>query len=194
MGYVCLMLGSADSHTTKDYTDDSVLLASLKKQDIKAYEFLYLSSRNRLYVLAESILRDRELARDITHEFLADFWESKLYEKVRFSLKSYLYNALRNRAISHLRGEKAYAKVIEGIAGLEESEAAYPLENADLRVGIETAIQNLPLMARNVFTMHYIQHMSHTEISESLGITRSTVSSHMDRALKQLRAQLKKSL
>jgi RNA polymerase sigma-70 factor (ECF subfamily) len=75
----------------------------------------------------------------------------------------------------------------------QESETHYPLENEELGQIISRAIDRLPKMAGKVFRMQYIDKLTHVEIAEKLGISKYTVSSHMDRALKELRSNLKKN-
>jgi RNA polymerase sigma factor (sigma-70 family) len=178
----------------KDYRDDSFLLERLKNHDVKAYEFLYISARKRLLVLAVSIVNDQETAKDLVHEMFEEFWENRAYENIKISLKSYLYNSMRYKALRHVRGQHSYFRVVEDLEALEENDTLFPLENSELKKEIDAAIEKLPTMAGKVFTMHYVQQMTHAEISAQLGIAKSTVSSHIDRALKELRISLKKTL
>jgi RNA polymerase sigma-70 factor (family 1) len=177
----------------KNYLNEDILLQSLKNKDSKAFEYLFNDSRNRLFILVVSIVSDPEVAKDIVQEFFIDFWHYELYNKVRVSIKSYLYTALHSRALMHLRGERSYAKMIEVLTPYEYSETHYPLENEELRDQLNKAINKLPPMAQQVFRMHYIEHLPYADISNILGISQSTVGNHIDRALRGLRADLKKN-
>jgi RNA polymerase sigma-70 factor (family 1) len=178
----------------KDYSNDIVLLEQLKKRDARAYEFLYAISRNRLFLLVDSIIHNEDAAKDLVQEFFADLWQHKLYNNVRFSIKSYVYHALRNRALLFLRNEKSYARVIENYISYDFSETTYPLENQELGAAIQQAIEKLPPMAQKVFKMHYLENKKHAEIADLLGISKRTVNNHIDRALKELRTNLKRKL
>ncbi len=177
----------------KNYLDENVLLRSLKNKDSKAFEYLYNESRNRLFLLVVSIVSDAEVAKDIVQEFFVDFWHHELYNKVRVSVKSYLYTALNSRALMHLRGERSYAKMIDTLTPYDHSATYYPLENEELKKELYKAINKLPPTAQRVFRMHYIEHLSYAEIAGMIGISISTVGNHIDRALKGLRADLKKN-
>lgn len=175
------------------YSDNMVLLESLRRNDLKAFEYLYLHSRNRLYVLVLSILHDEDITRDLIQDLFIDLWYFRTFESITTSLNAYLFQAARNRAYNFRDKMRTRDKLKE--AWLPPApETRYPLENEELGQIINTAIDRLPTMAGKVFRMQYIDKLTHVEIAEKLGISKYTVSSHMDRALKELRSNLKKSL
>jgi RNA polymerase sigma-70 factor (ECF subfamily) len=55
---------------------------------------------------------------------------------------------------------------------------------------LATAIAALPDGARRVFELHKIDGLSHVEVAERLGISRSGVEKHMAVAMKHLRRAL----
>ena len=179
-----------------DLSNDIILLAALRTRDLRAFDHLYRSSRNRLHVLAYSIVHDSEAARDLVQEFFIDFWQKRSYENINGSLSAYLVSAIRNRAIKYNQKQatlsrlKARAPVLSVV---KETVAGHRMENDELKMEIETAITKLPPMAARVFRLHYIEQLSHAEISIQLGISRATVSNHIGRALKELRLTLRKS-
>src|SRR5690349_15226101 len=104
------------------YTDDSILLQELKKHNPAAYKYFFVSSRIRLYVLAVSILRDEEGAKDLLQEFYTDFWANRLYGNINTSLSAYLYITIRNRAFTYLKNKQAYAKFLNNLPHSEWTE------------------------------------------------------------------------
>jgi RNA polymerase sigma-70 factor (ECF subfamily) len=176
----------------KDYSDNTVLLASLKEQDLRAFDYLYNSTRNRLLVLAYAIVKDEEAARDMVQDFFLDFWDKELYKDIQESLKYYLTRSIRNRAINYIKKQKVVTQLKVRMPVTEEAVEIHLLENEELKMELNTAIEKLPTMAGKVFRLHYIEFRSHAEIADLLGISKSTVSSHIDRALKELRNELKK--
>ena len=175
------------------YSDNMVLLESLRRNDLKAFEYLYLHSRNRLYVLALSILHDEDITRDLIQDFFIDLWYFRTFESITTSLNAYLFQAVRNRAYNFRDKTRTLDKLKQNYTP-SASETKYPLENEELGQIINKAIDRLPNMAGKVFRMQYIDKLTHLEIAEKLGISKYTVSSHMDRALKELRSNLKKNL
>jgi RNA polymerase sigma-70 factor (family 1) len=176
-----------------NYSDNEVLLQSLRRNDLKAFEHLYHHSRNRLFVLALSILHDEYTARDLVQDFFIDLWYFRIAETISTSLNAYLFQSIRNRAYNLREKLITQDKLKQGYV-VQQEYVRYPLENEELGQLINRAIDQLPPMAGKVFRMQYIEKLTHVEIAEKLGISKHTVSNHMDRALKGLRATLKKSL
>src|SRR5579871_3704939 len=178
---------------SENFTDNEVLLQSLRNNDLKAFEYLYHQSRNRLFVLALSILHDEYAARDLVQDFFIDLWYFRILEKVSISLNAYLFQSIRNRAYNYKEKLRTRDKLKQAYLPPEE-ETRYPLENEELGQIINRAIDQLPPMAGKVFKMQYLEKLTHVEIAAALGISKHTVSNHMDRALKGLRSTLKKNL
>lgn len=178
----------------KNFSDELILLEELRNRNARAYRHLYQSSRNRLFALAFAILKDQEAAKDLIQEFFTDFWDHKLYDNISFSVKSYLYYAVRNRAFNYRKSEHRYALLIESLHNLEQPQTPRYFENEELKQMIETAIDKLTPMAAKTFRMHYLENLTHIEISKQLGIVKSTVGNHIHLALTQLRKDLKNKL
>jgi len=175
------------------YSDNMVLLESLRRNDLKAFEYLYLHSRNRLFVLALSILHEEDITRDLIQDLFIDLWYFRTFESITTSLNAYLFQSVRNRAYNYRDKMRTQDKLKQNYIP-PESETHYPLENEELGQIINKAIDRLPTMAGKVFRMQYIERLTYAEIAQKLGISKYTVSSHMDRALKELRSNLKKNL
>jgi RNA polymerase sigma-70 factor (ECF subfamily) len=178
-----------------DFTDFDTLLARLKLYDPEAFNLLYRHSRERLYILANAIVKDSSVAQDLVQEFFIEFWQRRIYLEIKTSLKAYLMQTIRNKAYNYLDKKTTQEKLMlrwqKGELG-----AYFPsdrLENEALGKHLDAAISRLPPMAAKVFQLHYIEELSHANIAEQLRISKSTVSGHMDRALRQLREDLKKT-
>jgi len=178
---------------SNNYSDNAILLKALSRKDLKAFEWLYQHSRNRLYVLALSILGDEDAARDLIQDLFIDLWYFRIFETITISLNAYLFQSVRNRAYNDKAKIRTQDRLKQNYAS-REAETYYPLENEELGRIIRQAIDRLPKKAGPVFRMQYIDRLTHVEIAEKLGISKYTVSNHMDRALKKLRAELKKNL
>lgn len=175
------------------YSDNILLLEGLYRNDLKAFEYLYFHSRNRLYVLALSILHNEDIARDLVQDLFIDLWYFRTFAGITTSLNAYLFQSVRNRAYNYRDKIRTRDRLREAYVP-PTSETRYPLENEELGQLITKAIDKLPRMAGKVFRMQYIDKLTYVEIAAKLGISKYTVSSHMDRALKELRANLKKDL
>ncbi len=178
----------------QDYAEYNHFLSPLRNNEVAAFNELYNISRNRLLVLALYIINNEEAAKDLVQDFFVDFWEKKLYEHIEGSLKVYLIHAIRNRAIKYKKKQDTLNYLKVHFNSAKETDSLHHIENEELKSELEAAIQKLPPMASTVFRLHYQERLSHNEISKTLGISKSTISSHIDRALKELRKELKKNL
>lgn len=177
-----------------EHTDYTILLAQLRLHDPVAFDTLFRQARKRLYVLAYSITGDPEASKDVVQEFFIDFWANQRYAHIEHSLEHYMLFAVRNRALKYIRNQASTARKNQLLPERSPETLLNNLEQEDLKLEMNRVIAQLPPMAGKVFQLHYIEHLSHAQIAEQLGISKSTVSSHMDRALKELRATLKKNI
>jgi RNA polymerase sigma-70 factor (ECF subfamily) len=58
------------------------------------------------------------------------------------------------------------------------------------RLTLEGALAALPQSLRDVFVLYHVEHFSHAEIADLLGIRRGTAEVRLHRAVKRLRALL----
>jgi RNA polymerase sigma-70 factor (family 1) len=176
--------------------DFETLLSRLKTHDIEAFDILYRQTRERLYILANSIVKDSSTALDLVQEVFINFWERQIYLNIESSLLFYLLSTTRNTAYNFLSKQTTQNKLKDQYLGslIEVLPTLSNLENEDLKKELESAISRLPFMAEKVFRLHYIENMSHAHISHQLKISKSMVSAHITRALRQLRSDLKKTI
>lgn len=176
------------------YTDDKVLLDALRRNDLKAFAWLYNTSRNRLYVLALSVLNNEEASKDLIQDFFVDFWYHKIFANITTSVSAYLFQAVKNRSLTYIKKASVQQKLKNSFVIPELTDTRYPLENEELGNEINNAINGLPPMVGKVFKMQYVDNLAHRQIAEILGISKHTVNNHIVRALKELRVKLEKKL
>lgn len=117
--------------------------------------------------------------------------------------RAYLFRMAQNLVIDRLRErqrrmerERRWSDETTDFAtsGIEPADRRKTVEEALLdREEIATltsAIANLPEGARRAFELHKIQGLSHAEVAEALGISKSGVEKHMAVAMKYLRRAL----
>lgn len=178
---------------SKDYHNNFVLLDSLNQQDLGAFNFVYITYRKKLLLLAVYILKDEEAAKDLVHEFFLDFWEKRLFEKINSNIGAYLSQSIRNRALNLKKKTDSLLNRLRDDHHETPFLTHYPFENEELRKELTRAINRLPAMCRKVFFLHYVEHLTYSQITEKLGIKNSTVKNHIARALNELRDHLKKN-
>jgi RNA polymerase sigma-70 factor (ECF subfamily) len=111
----------------------------------------------------------------------------------RASTKAYLYTAVRNIALNHVRHERVVAKGEADAIALFDRDvvsADETLDAADLARVVRRVVDRLPPQCRLVFTLSRQQGLSYGEIAQVLEIAPKTVENQMSKALKALRRAL----
>jgi RNA polymerase sigma-70 factor, ECF subfamily len=138
------------------------------------------------------LVNDANIAEDIVQEQFVYLWENWQRLATIFSIKSYLYKAVKNRSINHLKKQFSenrflqFHEVIDISQERTQASANDLLENEELEKLLEKAIESLPLRCRTIFNMKRFAEMSNKEIAESLDISIKTVEAQMTIAIKKL--------
>ena len=117
--------------------------------------------------------------------------------------RAYLYRIAQNLVLDRLRAnrrreqrDRAWTQLEMGASDHDEeardtrANAQEALEEREEVARLTSAIANLPEGARRAFQLHKIDGLSHGEVAERLGISRSGVEKHMAVAMKYLRRAL----
>ena len=101
--------------------------------------------------------------------------------------RSYVFRMAENVAIDHLRAKKSRSRyVADGELPDAEADQASAERIVDYRqrlAVLERAVAGLPQRQQQVFLMHKIDGLSHSQIAEQLGISRSAVEKLVIKAL-----------
>ena len=172
--------------------NDRDLLAPLRRGDHEAFDALFRAYYPPLVGVAESILRRRALAEEVTQDVFLELWRRHESLVVTESLRSYLFRAVRNRALNHLRHERVELSGPAGDAAVLSTPATAPatLEEEEIEAALREAVATLPDRCRAVFELSRVHGLRHAEIAEVLGISVKTVEVQITRALRVVRASL----
>jgi RNA polymerase sigma-70 factor (ECF subfamily) len=175
-------------------TDTENTMALLRNGDHRTYEAVFKSWYAPLCAYACSLLRSTDEAEDIVQRMFCALWDKRAEVEVQTSLKSYLYRAVHNRCLNHLKHEKvkvAYKSDILHTSEVAHDSAGSRMARSELAVALAHAVAQLPEQRRNVFELSRVEHLTYPEIAARLKISRNTVENHMCKALRLLREQLK---
>lgn len=161
--------------------------------DRPAFEQLFKSHFAYLCHFAGQYVQDRDAAQDICQQVFIRLWEKREEMDPNQSIPSYLFTAVKNRCLNHLRDTKKYrSKILD----LDCGDLDFSREDQDLLAAeelqrrIEEALASLPDKCRAVFERSRYRQMKYQEIAEELDISPKTVEAHMSKALKTLREAL----
>lgn len=175
-----------------DPLNEGPLLARLRAGDESAFDVVFRTYYSSLVGLAESLLKSREQAEDLSQDVMLELWRRRAALVLTDSFRSYLLRAVRNRAFNELRRMKI-AKRKEPLVRGEEATPALGierLEDEEVESAIASAIDSLPAPVRETFVMSRQEGLKYQEIATRLGVSVKTVEARMGRALKELRDRL----
>jgi len=148
---------------------------------------------DRLVYFSMQIVKDKDLARDVTQDAFIKYWQQKETVMQNYiAVKSFLYATVKNASFNIIR----HNKVVEEYAGKhgdEEFEEASVMESiitAEVLAEIHNAIESLPERYRIISVMGYMEGKKNQEIADELGMSVNTVKKQKQRALELLRLKL----
>lgn len=171
---------------------DAQLVQRLKAGDTTAIDPLYWRYAPGLLRLASNLTDSRDDAEDVVQDVFVGLERALRHYTEEGSLERWLRRVTVRVALSRQRATRRRREVdlVPTIASPFPNEA----DSLPDRLMIEKAIAALPDHLREVFVLKELEHYSHSEIGEMLGIRRGTSEVRFFRAIRVLRDQLKSEL
>ena len=178
-----------------DVTDSSAdrdLLARLRQGDHAAFEALFRQWYEPVVRSATRVLRDSGVAEELSQDVFLELWRRRESLAADSSVAGYLMQAVRNRALNHLRHLAVQKKSVVYVEALSEPVEASDaqVQAGELQVALAQAITELPPRTREVFVMSRERGLRYSEIADELGVSVKAVEANMSRALRILRERL----
>lgn len=147
-----------------------------------------------LHRYAFTIVRENEQAKDIVQTAFCKWWEKRMEIRIESSIKSYLYTAVYNHSLNHIRNtknRKTYTVDFteNNIEAAEENR--HDLANStELEYRLKNAIEDLPPRCKLIFLKSKFEKKKYSEIAAELNISVKTVEAQMGKAFKHLRGRM----
>lgn len=125
-------------------------------------------------------------AEDIVQQAFADVWDKNINNILIDNLKSYMYQAVRNRSLS-LVMQPTDLQTTDQLPDMEDSSEDERVYNAERDARLWNAIDGLPPERKKIFLLSKRDGLKYQEIAEELNISIKTVENQMGKALKSLR-------
>lgn len=160
--------------------------SKLKKKFISKLE----KNKGIIYKIGNSYCGDSEARKDLIQEIILQLWKS--YDKYdeNFKWSTWMYRIALNTAISYLRKEKLRS---DTSAELDE-DFLYFDEGSDFSEQSEEVVLLYEFIGKlksidKAIMMLYLEEKSYKEIAEILGISKTNVSTKINRIKEKLRKQ-----
>jgi RNA polymerase sigma-70 factor (ECF subfamily) len=185
-------------------SDQEVVLQAREGRQA-AYRELIRRYERPIFALIFRMVRDRELAEDLSQETFVKALNAIGSYRPEFKFSSWIFKIANNAAIDHLRRRELDTLSLEGsphaatpeamqatalqIGNREES----PLEAVEARElgsAIEAAIGRLRPEYRSCILLRHVEGRAYEEIAEILDLPLGTVKTYIHRARNELRQML----
>jgi len=176
----------------KETKDIKNLLDQLSKNDEHAFRQLFHLFSDKVYSFSLSLTRSHLSAEEMVQEVFLKIWINRksMHEVENFS--SYLFIMTKNLVLNSLK-RKALEEKAKITLTRELDNKHYDTEETvihdDYERLLNEAINHLPHRQRLVYSMCQQEGLHYDEVAERLKISRLTVKTHMQQALKTIKTQ-----
>lgn len=170
---------------------ESDLIQKIRAGDTLAFEQLFHTYCQALIRFACRFVRDVQVAENIVQDVFVRIWHNRAKLNPDSNIKAYLYKAIKNQTLQHLRHLKIEIRTeYMHNPGNPHNNPEKPLEEQQIAKAVYEAIAELPPHRRLIFTLSKYDHYTYAEIAEIQNISIKTVETQMGRALRFLRKRL----
>jgi RNA polymerase sigma-70 factor (ECF subfamily) len=177
---------------------DAALVARVRRSDPAALEDLFRAYATPLRGFASRLVRERDVANEIVQDVFLAIWAQRTTWVVQGAVSTYLFQAVKNRALNAVRRDQVHRRFESGVASgmVAEWLGARPAptdafaQGQELGDAIHRAIESLPSRVRAVFRLAREEERSYAEIAIRLGVSVPTVERDMAKAVNALRREL----
>ncbi len=168
------------------------MIKGLRSGRESAYEQLFKEYYKPLTVFAFGYLDDLESGKEIVQDLFVHLYEKRKTLEINNSIKSYLYQSVRNRCLNHIKHLKVRKVHHDQMKPhLQDSENLEDkIRETELEHMISKVVDQLPPQCNRIFTLSRVTGLKNGEIAEKLGISKRTVETQISNALKVLRNKL----
>jgi RNA polymerase sigma-70 factor (ECF subfamily) len=182
-----------------EVTSDEALVARICRRDERALALLYARYADVVYGLAFRIVRQAEVAEEVTQETFLRVWRgAHTFQGNPSGFRSWLFRIARNLALDQLRRQAARPRTVTITP--EPTDDRAPLDTlADetcdvaaqatarcLRDQMRRALLTLPPAQRHVLELAYVGGFTHREIAELTGEPLGTIKTRLRLGLRKL--------
>jgi RNA polymerase sigma-70 factor (ECF subfamily) len=180
---------------------DLELIQAYLAGDVSAFDTLFKRYHKAIFGLTFRLLRDRQLAEDLTQETFFQILRTIHRINETFNFSAWIHRIATNLCYDELRRRKKFPEVQD--ADDEETEAAVlqvpdrdmhkspemALEIHELRDAVYSVACRLPEKYRLVLTLRELQGLSYANIARQMGVSESAVETLLHRARRRFKEE-----
>ncbi len=135
--------------------------------------------------------RDVSVIEEVVQDVFVKLWEDRDTLDIQY-IKTYIYNAARNKILNELRDVKNRNVLLESWAKreFENQQAEDCVDMNEFLQLLQATVETLPSSCQEIFKMSREQNMSYKDIALERDISVKTVEAQMGIALKRIREKM----
>ncbi|MGQ4807689.1 ECF RNA polymerase sigma factor SigE [Candidatus Entotheonellaceae bacterium PAL068K] len=172
--------------------NDEAVLIRAQQGDRSAFGLLVQRYQDRVYRMALNILHQQQDAQDAAQQAFLQAWQKRQTYNPRWRFSTWLYRIVTNICIDEYRRQQRRPRLPDTyLASLTAPHApAHEYERHERCQALTTALGRLPVEARIVLVLCYMEGLSYGDIARVRGISTHTVKSQLRRGKALLRQRL----
>jgi len=140
-----------------------------------------------LCLVSFSIVKDRDVAKDLVQDFFVSLWNRRDSLTITSSFEAYARQSVKNLSFQHLEKVSKQRRLQKEL-DTDRADHQPPLEEPRKNSKLEALLEQMPDKRREIFVSFVVQGKSYSEIAESKGVSINTVKTQMKRAYAFLRS------
>ncbi len=176
--------------------NDFLLYAKVRAGDIRSFETLFRRYYEPLCRYGSKIVNDSDTAEDFVQQIFFILWKDRATLRIVLSVKSYLYGAVRNRALQHLEHIRIREQYRQTLFARLPENVSYEtpvdmLEYKELEQRLESILERLPKRRRDIYRMNRFEGKKYEQIALEMSLSVKTIEAEMSKVLQTLRKTLR---
>ncbi len=170
--------------------NETALLLRVQQGDVNAFEELYYLYNNRLYGNIFKLVKSSNVAEELLQDVFQRVWEYRTKIDPEKNFKSYIFTIAQHLVFDYFN-KASRQKIVELYMQHIDSQKVgceYLLEEKEIAHILNEAIQQLPPQRKLVYTLCKVEGKSYEDVSRNLGISMSTISDHIVKATRSIKA------
>lgn len=168
--------------------------AEKMSEESRQFREFYDRWSGRVYAFGLKLCRSELLAEELMQEVFLRLWQYRDKLADAENLEAYLFQTVRNQAFTlmkRLAKEEAFLAEYGKDQPMTYNGTEEAVDAREYRRLLEQALAQLTPKQREVYTLCQLEGLTYGQAAERLGVSPLTVKTHMQHALRQVRAFLK---
>ncbi|MGD8778396.1 MAG: RNA polymerase sigma-70 factor [Ignavibacteria bacterium] len=169
------------------------IITAIRDDDESAFEILFRRYYPELCSYLNIYIRDKDEVEEMVQQLFLNIWERRKNFYPKNNVRSYLYKAVKNKAINYRKHLQIKERVIQKIRNMQmirENNLEDEIDKTEMQLLIDKAVERLPARCRETFILVKYNNFSYQEAADIMNISTHTVEIQIGKALKKLRSSL----